>query len=104
MITERLSFEAKYGHGDELATLFKEWVTTHKDEMGGGGGRLYTDVTGGMFRVILEADFADLETYARFLKGEASQFGTPEFATWFEKMQAVTKHGERELLNMEHVG
>lgn len=103
MITERLTFEAKYGHGDELAQLFREWVGSHKDEMG-GGGRIYTDVTGAMFRVILEADFEDMEAYARFLKAESGQFGTAEFAAWFKKMEAVTKHGERELLNMERVG
>ena len=66
MLTERLTFRAKYGHGDELVALFREWYAKMAPQAGMSGGRLYTDATGPMFTVITEFDHADMTAYAAF--------------------------------------
>ncbi len=102
MITERLSFRAKYGHGDELVALFKEQYA-RLAQSGVTGARLYTDATGPMFSVILESDFANMADYAAFLQ-DTSMYSEPQFAAWFGRMQAITESGDRQVLNMERLG
>ena len=102
MITERLSFRAKYGHGDVLAQLFKEsfdqFITA--DVL---GARIYTDVTGPMFTVVAESDFADLAAYSRYGDASNEMYANPDFGTWFAKMMACTETGDRQLFNSERV-
>lgn len=101
MIVERLTFQAKYGHGDELVALLKEVP-------GGSGppakGRIYTDLTGPMFTVQFEMEYADMAAMASADAAQRKDFGTSEFEQWFAKMVAVTEKGERQLLNVETVG
>lgn len=100
MITERMTFQAKYGQGDDLVQLMKQSMT----EMPMGetaGARLYTDMTGKMFTVVMEIDYADLAAYARSSEEGMEQYNQASFQDWFGKMVAITEGGERQLFNSE---
>lgn len=101
MITERLTFQAKYGQGDTLVALMKE-VPGGLTE-GVAGQRVYTDFTGTMFTVAVEIDYADLDAYARSTRQQESEYADPTFGEWFGRMTAVTERGERQLWNSEKV-
>jgi quinol monooxygenase YgiN len=101
MITERLSFRAKYGQGDTLAALVRENVQTMPPPAGVVGVRLYTDFTGPMFTVVFEIDHADMDAYMKDTQAQAAEFGLKEFQEWFAKMVACTEVGERQLFNSE---
>ena len=101
MITERLTFRAKYGQGDALVQLMKDSMQLMPMPAGAQGARLYTDRTGPMFTVVVEFDHADLQSYASSGMAEGADYATKEFQDWFSKMVAVTEVGERQLLNME---
>ena len=101
MIIERITFRAKYGQGDALAEIFREWGRTFAERTGATAARLYTDVTGGMFTVEVDQEYADMAAYAAATASRSEVFGTPEFAELFGRMQAVVEHGERQLLNAE---
>jgi hypothetical protein len=103
MITERLTFRAKYGHGDELVALFKEWFGKMAGPMGVASARLYTDATGPMFSVIAESDFADMAAYAAFFQQDTSMYADADFQGWFARMTAITESGDRQILNMEQL-
>ncbi|MGE3074765.1 MAG: hypothetical protein AB7N24_01440 [Dehalococcoidia bacterium] len=100
MITERLTFRAKYGQGDALVTLMKEanQVMPTQDIL---AARVYTDFTGTMFTCAVEFDYANLNTWAKASQGDSAQYGTPEFQAWFARMVACTETGDRQLLNSE---
>ncbi|HNM77145.1 MAG TPA: hypothetical protein PKI89_02190 [Tepidiformaceae bacterium] len=101
MITERLTFRAKYGQGDALYALMKQNMNEMPPPASVVGARLYSDLTGQMFNVILEIDHADLDAYVSGTKTEMQEYGSKEFQAWFAKMVAVTEVGERQLLNSE---
>ena len=100
VITERLTFRAKYGQGDTLVELMKE---TFKMMPAGDAvsARVYTDRTGTMFTVAAEIDYPDLAAYAKSAMAEGSEYADPEFQKWFARMVEVTEVGERQLLNSE---
>ena len=101
MLTERMLFRAKYGHGDELVGLFKEFYAKMAAQTGMSGARIYTDATGPMFSVVLESDYADLGAYAKSSANDQAMFADPDFQRWFGRMQEITEGGEKQLLNME---
>ena len=102
MITERLSFRAKYGEGDGLVQLMKDSMSIMP--MGAvQSARLYTDLTGPMFSVILEIDHADMDAYAASTKGDSEDYARSEFQEWFAKMAAITEGGDRQLLHSERL-
>lgn len=103
MITERLSFRAKYGQGDALVTLMKDNLKTMPPPATVVGARLYTDFTGPMFSVVLEIDHADLNAFAANTQQETQDYGSKEFQDWFSKMVACTEMGDRQLFNSEKV-
>ena len=100
MITERLTFRAKYGQGDQLVALMKESVNIMPME-GVQGLRVYTDHTGPMFTVAVEFDHADINAYAQQSSGDSAEYSRPEFQQWFARMVEVTESGERQLFNSE---
>lgn len=101
MITERLSFRAKYGQGDTLVQLFKEQFPSMVKDTSIVGARIYTDFTGPMFSVIVESDFPDIDAYMAFVKSDGAEYATAEFQAWFGRMMAVTDVGDRQVLNVE---
>lgn len=104
MIVERLTFQARYGHGDELVALFKDFLATQGQALGMTGGRIYTDLTGEMFTLQMETEFADLAAYAAFMARDQEQFASQTFQEWFAKTLPLTDGGSRQLLNVERVG
>ena len=56
MIVERVVFQAKYGKGDELVTLFKEFAKVAPPASMGRNPRLLTDRSGLFFTIVLEAE------------------------------------------------
>lgn len=103
MLVERLTFQAKYGHGDTLVALFEEWIAGPGAMIGVTKGRIYTDATGPMFTIQVETEFADLNAYAAYQSKSAEMYATSDFADWFGRMQAVTEKGERQLFNVKAV-
>jgi hypothetical protein len=101
VITERLSFRAKYGHGDELVGLLKETFEGMAVAGGAIGGRIYTDATGPMFSVIAEIDYPDMAAWLKGASTDTEQYATAQFQEWFGRMQQITESGERQLLNCE---
>jgi hypothetical protein len=100
MITERVTFRAKYGRGDELIALMKGSPEQMPME-GVVGTRLYTDFTGAMFTVAMEFDYEDLDSYAAATKAGMAQYGNPEFENWFKQTVELTEGGEKQLFNSE---
>ena len=101
MITERLTFQARYGQGDALVSLMKEAPDMGSAEI--VGQRIYTDFTGRMFTVALEIDYADFDAYVRATKQQQTEYADPGFGEWFGRMVQVTEHGERQLFNTERL-
>ncbi len=102
MLVERLTFQAKYGQGDTLVSLFKAEMKRFRD-MGGGPARIYTDATGRMFTVQVEQEFKDLGDYAAFNAKARDYYGTDDFRAWFGKMTGAVETGERQLFTAEPV-
>ena len=102
MITERLTFRARYGQGDALVALMKESfdIMPSADFV---GARLYTDHTGTMFTVAMEIDYTDLAAYAKSSTAEGADYGSSDFQKWFARMVECTEMGERQLYNSEKI-
>ncbi len=101
MITERLTFRAKYGQGDALYSLMKQNMEEMPPPASVVSARLYTDFTGEMFTVALEIDHEDLNAFAANTHGQSRDYGSKEFQDWFGKMVACTEVGGRQLFNSE---
>jgi hypothetical protein len=96
MIVERLLFRTQFGKGDEVAAAFCEWRDKHASRWG-VRTRVLVDVTGPMFMVVVENEYADLEAVASVQKLMQADFASPEFAAWFPKWAGITESGTREL-------
>lgn len=96
MLLVRQVFQAKYGRGDELVELFKEWHRTadlpNKDR-----ARILTDATGRFFTVVTEYE---VENFAEWEQSFSRMMGTPEMESWFQRMTDVTEGGSREFYNI----
>lgn len=101
MLVERLTFRAKYGQGDRLVELFKQFLAANPQMTASGASRLYTDATGPMFTVQVEQEFAGWNEYAGFMTQENAMYATPEFQQWFADMTACTESGERQILTVQ---
>ncbi|MGD9712250.1 MAG: antibiotic biosynthesis monooxygenase [Thermomicrobiales bacterium] len=98
MIVARQVFQAKYGRGDELVALFKEFnERMRREESGFSGFRILTDASGPFFTVVTEvevASFADWE--GKF--GES--MSKPWMEEWFRKMVELVDSGSREFFHV----
>jgi hypothetical protein len=101
MIAQRLTFQAKYGRGDELVALFREYAANQAADT---IVRIYTDLTGTMFTVQVEMEYPDMDAVARAEEEQRAEYGTPAFQDWFARMTDVVERGERQLWNMETIG
>ena len=95
MILVRDVFQAKYGKGGELVTLFKEagekWAAQY-------AGRILTDASGPFFTVVTETEVASPAEWERRL---AEVFSLTEFGQWFALMTPLVESGRREFYNIE---
>ncbi|MBM2810877.1 MAG: hypothetical protein HW416_1636 [Chloroflexi bacterium] len=94
MILVRDVFQAKYGKGNDLVSLFKEaekqWG---KQAWGNHSRRLLTDLSGPFFTVVTEIEIESLADWEQMLK---TAFSDPSFGGWFERMTALVESGRRE--------
>lgn len=95
MMLVRDVFQAKYGQGGDLVTLFKEaqrkWPAQYAD-------RILTDASGQFFTVVTETE---VESLAAWEQRSADIFSLPEFGDWFARMTLLVESGRREFYNIE---
>jgi len=96
MILVRDVFQATYGKGDELVSLFKEFNEKFAHER--PGYRILTDASGPFFTIVTEMEF---ESMAEWEGGMAEFFSKPEFGDWFARMTPFVENGRRDFYNIE---
>jgi hypothetical protein len=97
MLIERSTFVAKYGKGDALIDVIRDFRRQFGEQVG-GPMRVATDRTGPMFTITWDMEFPDLNAWVAANASEREMFGTPEFGRWFAKMEPLVERGSRELL------
>ncbi len=96
MMVVRQVFQAKYGRGDELVALFREF---HKNAgvPNPEKARILTDASGQFFTVVTEYQVESLaaweEAFGKLMSG-------PETGAWFARMMDVTEGGRRDFYNL----
>lgn len=100
MIIERVTFQAKYGQGDALVGLIREWSKGPGQSLGMSTGRLCTDLTGTMFTLTWDTEYPDLKSLAEVEEKQRAAYATKEFQDWFARMVPLVERGERQLLNV----
>ena len=96
MMLVRQVFQAKYGHGDELVELFKEFHRT-ADIPNRDSARILTDASGPFFTVITEYQVESLAAWEENFK---RLMAAPGMGEWFGRMTAVTESGSRDFYNI----
>lgn len=98
MIVVRQVFQAKYGRGDELVALFREFNERMSGEEGGFPGfRVLTDLSGQFFTVITEVEVSSLSEW----EGKFSEsMAKPWIGEWFGRMVGLVESGKREFYNV----
>ena len=98
MILVRQVFQAKYGRGDELVSLFREFNKRMAAEEGGYPGfRILTDASGQFFRVVTEVE---LENFAEWEDKFSASMAKPWIGEWFSKTADLVDTGSREFFNI----
>ncbi len=93
MITARNEFRLKFGMAKEAIALMKGspakfWST------GGQKGRVFTDLTGHAYTLVLEFDFKDLAAMQEELQ---TRFNDPEWESYYAKFKTLVESSSREL-------
>jgi hypothetical protein len=98
MLVARQVFQAKYGRGDELVTLFQE-LNTRMQDVGETAlrFRILTDVTGPFFTVVTEVEVESLATWEGGFREAMNQ---PWMGEWFGRMMPLVESGRREFYNI----
>jgi hypothetical protein len=96
MLIERMTFRAKYGKGDALLEVIRDFSRQFGDLVA-RPVRLATDRTGTMFTVTWDIEYDDTEDWVAGDKKERALFGTPEFAAWFATMEPLVDSASRDL-------
>jgi hypothetical protein len=98
MIQVRQVFQAKYGRGDELVALFKEFAQRMEAEgRPMQSSRLLTDASGPFFQVITEYEVESLAAWETLFKESMGQSWLGE---WFGRMTPLVESGSREFYNV----
>jgi hypothetical protein len=98
MIVARQVFQAKYGRGDELVALFKEFNQRMREEGGQMPNfRILTDLSGAFFTVISEVEVESLAAWEGTFREAMSR---PWMGEWFGRMQGLVESGSREFYNV----
>jgi hypothetical protein len=94
MLVARQVFQAKYGRGDDLVALFKEFNARIQEEGGTGPRfRILTDVTGPFFTVVTEIE---VENLAAWEGGFRESMNRPWMGEWLGRMMSLVESGSRE--------
>jgi hypothetical protein len=94
MLVARQVFQAKYGKGDELVALFKDFnARMQADGVTDMNFRILTDASGPFFTVVTEVEVESLAAWeGTFSEGMAR----PWMGEWFGKMVPLVETGSRE--------
>ena len=98
MIVERIVFQGKYGKGDELVALFKEFAKVAPPSSMGRNPRLLTDRSGPFFTIVAEAEW---ENFAEWEKAFGRLFSDAKVRGLLERMTPLIESGRREFYNVE---
>ncbi len=98
MSIARQVFRAKYGRGDELVALFKEFNTRMQETAETAPRfRILTDVSGPFFTVVTEVEIESLAAWeGRFRES----MDRPWMGEWFGRMMPLVESGSREFYNV----
>jgi hypothetical protein len=99
MILVRQVFRAKYGRGDELVALFREF-NARMQEAGEAGPRfrVLTDVSGPFFTVVSEVEVESLAAWEGLFAEAMAQTWMED---WFGRMMPLVETGSREFYRIE---
>lgn len=96
MMLVRQTFQAKYGHGDELVDLFREFHAT-ADVPNRERARILTDASGPFFTVITEYE---VDSFAAWEDAFKKLMNGPGMADWFGRMVPHVESGSRDFFNI----
>ncbi|RIK36272.1 MAG: hypothetical protein DCC58_19450, partial [Chloroflexi bacterium] len=98
MIIVRQTFQAKYGQGNALIALFKEFNERARAEGGNTPQlRILTDASGRFFTVVTEATVASL---AEWESTFSASLNRPWVGEWFSRMAPLVESGTREFFTV----
>lgn len=97
MLVARQVFQAKYGRGDDLVALFKEFNVKMKEVDGGPRFRILTDASGPFFTVVTEVEVESLGGWESTFR---ELMGQPWMDEWFGRMQPLVDSGSRDFYNI----
>lgn len=92
VIRVRQVFQAKYGRGDELVALFKEFHAD-ADIPNRERAHIMTDASGQFFTVVTEYE---AESLGAWEDGFKQMMAAPQMEAWFARMMEVTESGRRD--------
>ena len=94
MLVARQVFQAKYGRGDELVALFKEFNSRMQEAEGTiRPFRILTDATGPFFTVVT---VIEVESLAEWETTFSASMAQPWMEEWFGRMVPLVDSGSRE--------
>jgi hypothetical protein len=98
MLIVRQVFQAKYGRGDELVALFKEFNSRMQDAGENAPRfRILTDASGSFFTVVTEVEAENFATWeSRF----SELMNRPWMGEWFGRMMPLVETGRRDFYNL----
>jgi hypothetical protein len=98
MLLVRQVFQAKYGKGNELVELFKEFNSNTKElDASRAGMRILTDASGPFFTVVTEFEAESFSAWESMFQ-ETMQL--PWMGDWFGRMVPLVESGSREFYNI----
>lgn len=98
MIVARQVFQAKYGRGDELVALMKQFNDRmSKEESSFPKFRLLTDASGTFFTVVTEVE---VESFAAWETAFAAAMNKAWLGEWFQQTAELIVSGNREFYNV----
>ncbi len=97
MVVVRRVFQAKYGKADGLVAVIKKGQELMKNN-GYPEGRILTDLTGRMFTIVWESEFASLAAVEEM---RSKAYAVPEFGPWFQEMEPLVESGSTEFYTVQ---
>ena len=96
MIIVRDIFQLKFGRMKEAKTLWKDMLKLFPGQAE-SRPRLFTDLTGPYYTLVLEAQYKDLTAYEAFSRQEMSAPGMPDL---YQKFVPLVDSGRREIFTL----
>ena len=98
MIVARQTFQAKYGRGDELVALFKEFTANMREAgISVNDYRLLTDASGPFFTVVSEIEVESLAAWEDMFREAMKQ---DWIGDWSQRVSPLIESGRRDFYNI----